>query len=302
MATLKTLTAGSVKFFLKNPATTAAFKNTTFSLIYPNSAFNNSTPVNLVTLSNENEIKPPTLIGAALFGDDASALNKVESTTAIFNTCAVGDYILFDNGGGPDDLQVLGQILTITTTGGDAYESVTLVKNSTFDSGATAVNIYILSLASVGTPFKVSEPFYMVVKNPNMSSARHDGILSIETLINAPNVDLFGYGGIRTINPTYFKFRKISKVHLADEGLDDTEIAAETNIMCTVTGVSTLSYQFQEPELDIADSDIPYWSVYEINPYGDSTTYIDKSTIYRIEIDNPLPFKAILVSGTTSTE
>jgi hypothetical protein len=300
MATLKT--TSSVKFFLKNPATTAAFKNTTFSSTYPNSNFNNSTPVNLVTLSNENEIKPPTLLGTALFGDDASALNKVESTTAIFNTCAIGDYILFNNGGGIDDLQVLGQILTIDTTGDDAYENVTLVKNSPFDSGATAVNIYILSLASVGTPFKVSEPFYMVVKNPNMSFSRHDGILSIEALINAPNVDLFGYGGIRTINPTYFKFRKISKVHLADEGLDDTEIAAETNIMCTVTGVSTLSYQFQQPELDIPDSAIPYWSVYEINPYGDSTTYIDKSTIYRIEVDNSLPFKAILVSGTTSTE
>lgn len=300
MATLKT--PSSVKFFLKNPATTAAFKNTTFSSTYPNSNFNNSTPVNLVTLSNENEIKPPTLLGTALFGDDASALNKVESTTAIFNTCAIGDYILFNNGGGIDDLQILGQILTIDTTGDDAYENVTLVKNSSFDSGATAVNIYILSLASVGTPFKVSEPFYMVVKNPNMSFSRHDGILSIEALINAPNVALFGYGGIRTINPTYFKFRKISKVHLADEGLDDTEIAAETNIMCTVTGVSTLSYQFQQPELDIPDSAIPYWSVYEINPYGDSTTYIDKSTIYRIEVDNSLPFKAILVSGTTSTE
>jgi hypothetical protein len=300
MATLKT--TSSVKFFLKNPATTAAFKNTTFSSTYPNNDFDNSTPVNLVTLSNENEIKPPTLLGTALFGDDASALNKVESTTAIFNTCAIGDYILFNNGGGIDDLQVLGQILTIDTTGDDAYENVTLVKNSPFDSGATAVNIYILSLASVGTPFKVSEPFYMVVKNPNMSFSRHDGILSIEALINAPNVDLFGYGGIRTINPTYFKFRKISKVHLADEGLDDTEIAAETNIMCTVTGVSTLSYQFQQPELDIPDSAIPYWSVYEINPYGDSTTYIDKSTIYRIEVDNSLPFKAILVSGTTSTE
>jgi hypothetical protein len=300
MATLKTPTA--VKFFLKNPATIAAFKNTTFSLTYPNNSFNNSTPVNLVTLSNENEIKLPTLLGTALFGDDASAPNKVESATAIFNTCAVGDYLLFNNGGGPDDLEVLGKIFEIDTTGGDAYESITLVKNSTFDSGATAVDIYRLSLASVGTPFKVDESFYMVVKNPDMTTGAHNGILSIEALINSPNTDLFGYGNIRTVNTTYFKFRKISNVHLADEGLDETAINSETNIMCTVTGVSTLSYQTQQPELNIPTSAIPYWSVYEINPYGDSTTYIDKSTMYRIELSNSIPFKEILITGSTSPE
>ncbi len=295
-------TPTSVKFFLKNGTTTAAFKTTPFSATYPNSSFNNSTPVNLVTLSNQNEIKPPTLLGTALFGTNASALNKVESATAIFNTCFAGDYILFNNGGGIDDLQVLGQILEIDTTGGDAYENVTLVKNSPFNSTSTPKNVYRLSLASVGTPFKVDEPFYMVIKNPDITSGLHNGILTIDAFVNAPNSDLFGYGGIKTINPSYFKFRKISKVHLADEGLDDTEIAAETNIMCTVTGISTYSEQTEPPLIDIPSGNVPYWSVYEVNPYGNSSTYIDKSTIYRIELSNSLPFKALITSGTIGSE
>lgn len=296
------LTPTSVKFFLKNPTTTAAFKNTPFSATYPNSTFNNTTPVNLTTLSNQHEIKPPTLLGTALFGTNATALNKVESTTAIFNSCFAGDYILFDNGGGLDDLQVLGQILEITTTGTDAYKKVTLVKNSPFNSTSTPKNVYRLSLTSVGTPFKVDESFYMVVKNPDITSTLHNGILTIDNLVNAPNSDLFGYGGIRTINPSYFKFRKISTVNLADEGLNATEIAAEINILCTVTGVSTLSEQTEPPQIDIPAGNVPYWSVYEINPYGNSSTYIDKSTMYRIELSNVLPFKAIITAGTIGAE
>jgi hypothetical protein len=124
----------------------------------------------------------------------------------------------------------------------------------------------------------------------------------MKKLINAPNSDLFGYGGIRTINPSYFKFRKISTVNLADEGLDDAEIAVEINILCTVTGVSALSEQTEPPQIDIPSGNVPYWSVYEINPYGNSSTYIDKSTMYRIELSNVLPFKAIITAGTIGAE
>jgi hypothetical protein len=68
-----------VKFFLVNSETTAAFTNNTFSGSFPNEVFNNTSPVNLTTLSNNYEIKPPVI----LTGDTEGATADISSAGVI---------------------------------------------------------------------------------------------------------------------------------------------------------------------------------------------------------------------------
>ena len=101
-----------VKYFVVNSTTTAAFTNNVFSEAYPNAAFDNPTPVNLVALSNNYEIKLPTLLQGSTEGGTADINSNGSITSAspnFFAPCAVGDY-LFVERGGIDALNMLGRI------------------------------------------------------------------------------------------------------------------------------------------------------------------------------------------------
>jgi hypothetical protein len=304
-----------VKYFVVNSTTTAAFTNNIFSESFPNESFNNTTPVNLTTLSANYEIKPPTLLQGSIEGataDISSSGVVTSASSGFFNSCGVGDY-LFVEDGGLDALNMLGKIaskqnnqeVTLENVPGNLiYTQPTILSPPVNNLDRT---IYHLSKNSPGLPFGENASFYMVIKNPDytLNSGLHDAIPYIDYTITSSSEDVFAYGGNQsgnsTVNPTYLAIVYISTLGNPTDGLTNTSISYTNTVPCTITPVSTLSQQFTTPsESDaISASDIPYWSVYLINPYGNTSSLLPKGTTYRIEIDREIPVKKLEITPVT---
>ena len=304
-----------VKYFVVNSTTTAAFTNNVFSEAYPNAAFDNPTPVNLVALSNNYEIKLPTLLQGSTEGGTAHINSNGSITSAspnFFAPCAVGDY-LFVERGGIDALNMLGRIAEKDNNIEIILESV---PQNVIYSGIAAnnqdVNIYHLSKNSPGLPFGENNSFYMVIKNPDYddedNTGLHNAIPFIDPTITSVSEDYFAYAGTtsgnNTINPTYFAIVSVSVVGDATNGITNGEVSYTNTIPCTITPVSTFSQQFTIPSVSdaISATDIPYWSVYLVNPYGNSSTLLPKNTTYRIEMDSDIPVKKLEISPVLPPE
>jgi hypothetical protein len=298
-----------VKYFVVNSTTTSAFTNNIFSESFPNEAFTSTTPVNLTTLSNSYEIKPPTLLEGSIEDATASISSSGVVTSAssgFFNGCGAGDY-LFVERGGLDALNMLGKIASKESSQQVTLESV---PQNVIYTGIAAnnedVNIYHLSKNSPGLPFGENASFYMVIKNPDYDDfdnrGLHNAIPYIDYTITSTSNDVFAYGGNTqgnsTVNPTYLAIVYISTLGNPTDGLTNTSISYTNTVPCTITPVSTLSQQFTTPsESDaISASDIPYWSVYLINPYGNTSSTLPKGTAYRIEIDSEIPVKKLEIT------
>jgi len=280
-------TFSTIKFFVKNAETTAAFIQNEFlgdegsPDAFPNASFTNTTPVNLPTLSSNYEIKFPVYLGTASVSTSSFTVTSDASPTNFLNAY-VGDYILYDNGSGTGDFRVLGKIATIA---GDD-ESVTLAKYPPITGGA--VPIYLLSKDANYSGFSAASNFYMVIKNADYTTAKHNGVLNIDSTINSAVSSVFAYGPSNTINPTYFSIRRISKTNIADESQIDSTLVPSTIIPITkyADGIFPIDGALEDQ--------IPYWSVYEINPYGSTSTNLNKNTLYRIDVpSNSLPSKKI---------
>lgn len=305
MAYLRTIE--NVKYFVVNSETTDAFTRT-FSESFPNANFNNATPVNLATLSNNYEIKPPTILGntegATATINSNGTIVPTNSTTnpTFFGPCEVGDY-LFVEDGGIDALNMLGRIATKNSA-----TSVTLEKapkNITYGTFGNNLNrtIYHLSKTSPGLPFGENASFYMVIKNPDYddgdNAEKHNAIPYIDPSISVVNEDVFAYGGTASgnniVNPTYLAIVYISQISEATNGLTNNGISYTNTIPCTITPISTLSQQLTQPPFGtvLTQSNIPRWSVYLVNPYGTDSTNLPKNTAYRIEVDTDIPVRKI---------
>ena len=296
-----------VKFFLKNTATTTAF-TTLFkggTSPYPLADFSD------VTASvGQYEVISPILLGIGWFGTAAPANNQVDNDGDFdfedsFSgyTPTVGDYILFDNGtDGDANLQVLGKISSINNTYNvtlDKVPTAAETSDTTGSGGNSYKNIYLFPKSVAGNSFLPGDNFYLVVKNPDYvdSSGNHDAVLNINTVVTTPTTDVFAYGTNRTANPTYFRTIQISQNAVVDSGLNTMELSGQANIASKVTAVSTYAQGSTSIGPINLDS-IPYWSVYEINPYGDTSSVFNKQTFYKIQIDESLPAKQItLVTG-----
>jgi hypothetical protein len=280
-------TFSTIKFFVKNAETTAAFTQNEFfgdegsPAPFPNASFTNTTPVNLPTLSANYEIKFPVYLGTASVNVSNYTVTSDASPTNFINA-QVGDYILYNNGSGTGDFRVLGKIATIA---GDD-ESVTLTKYPPL-TGAT-VPIYLFSKDANYSAFSAASNFYMVIKNADYTTANQDGVLNIDSTVNSAVSSVFAYGPSNTINPTYFSIRRISKTNIADESQIDS-----TLVSCSIIPLTKYA-NGQFPIDGVLEDQIPYWTVYEINPYGSTSTNLNKNTIYRIDVpSNSLPSKKI---------
>jgi hypothetical protein len=293
----------NVKFFVVNSETTAAFANNVFSETYPNLNFDNTSPVNLTTLSNNYEIKPPVFLGENTETATITSAGLVTSTeSGFFNTCVLGDY-LFAEDGGLDSLIMLGKIVNIISNTQVQLDGVP--PNITYTGLAannTDRNIYRLPKNSPGLPFKASDSFYMVIQNPDYddddNAGKHNAIPLINYLQPTAIADVFGYGGTVTgnnfLNMTYFAFVYLSNINDATHGLTNSQISYGSNsVPCTISPISTLSQQISEPVSPLSQSDIPYWSVYLVNPYGVGVSILPKNTSYKVEMSNNIPVKLI---------
>ena len=289
-------TFSDIRFFLKTPETTEAF-TTPFTgegaeEVYPTETFNNTSPINLISLAQNYQITFPTLLGAITFSNSSPT---VEGASGIFADVEIGDFILYktsaeDTGA----LKVLGKVANVV----DDTE-ITLTKNSPISSGGgITYNGYLFHKNNNVSAFNPTENFYMAVKNSDYSSSgSHNGVLNINTAATTASSGVFAYGGGRVINPTYFVIQRISK-----EGIPDERETSTVNLMCTIKGISTLSEPSMFPTTTIPTDTIPYWSIYEVNPLGDTSESLKKDTVYRINIPgNSLPSAQVVANTSVPT-
>ena len=299
-----------VKFFVVNNETTAAF-TTTFKggpSAYPNVDFNNTTPVNLTTLSANYEILPPVLLQGSIEGataDISSGGVVTSASSGFFNSCGAGDY-LFAEDGGTDALIMLGKIASKQSSTQVTLESApSNLSYSGISANNEDRNIYHLSKNSPGLPFKANQSFYMVIQNPDYTedSGLHDAIPYIDYGQTSPSTDVFAYGGTETgnniLNLTYFQLVFISALNNATAGLTNDDIVYNSgSVYCTISPISTLSQQTTAPLSGVSQDDIPYWSVYLVNPYGNSSSIMPKNTSYRLELAGNIPVRKLQISST----
>lgn len=281
-----------VRFFLKTPETTAAF-TTAFTgeggeEVYPTETFDNTSPVNLISLAQNYQIVFPTSLGTITV---STANATVTGASGIFDDVEIGDTILYrsdaeDTGA----LKVLGKVADVVSG-----TEITLTKNSPVSSSPTVYKGYLFHKNNNVSAFNPAENFYMVVKNSDYSdTGSHDGVLNINTSLTTASSGAFAHGTGRNVNSTYFVIQRISKENIPDERETST-----VNISCTIKGISTLSEPSMFPTTTIPTDTIPYWSVYEINPLGSTSENLKKDTVYRINIPgNSLP-SAQVVANTS---
>ncbi len=283
-----------VKFFLKNDITksafTAPFKGGANP--YPLEDFSD-----LDATIGQYEVIAPIFLGNALFSSSSDVVDSdgnFDFTDSFSGyTPAIGDYLLFDNGvDGDANLQVLGKILIIDTT-----DLVTLAKNPT--ATETSGDVYLFPKSVAGNAFAPGDNFYLAVKNPDYttSSGNHDAVLNINTAVTTATADVFAYGTNRTANPTYFRTIQISQNAVVDAGLTTGEIGDQVNIASKITAISTYA-QGSTVAGPLTLDNIPYWSVYEVNPYGDTSSVLNKQTFYKVQIDESLPAKQVTLVNT----
>lgn len=284
---LKTFT--DVRFFLKTPETTAAF-TTTFTgsgaeEVYPVAAFNNTSPIDLIALAQNYQVIFPTELGAVTTNSTTSVTS---GTSGAFDDVEIGDTILYRTSAeDAGALKVLGQVEDVISG-----TSLTLTKNSPI-TGTTQV-AYRFSKHNNTAGFNPADNFYMVVKNVDyvLDSADHDAVLNINTAATSTTANTFAWGPNRNVKTTYFTIDRISK-----EGIPDEREVTPVSIACTIKGVSTLSEPSMFPTTTIPTDTIPFWSVYEINPLGNTTEALRKNTIYRINIPtNSLPAAQVVAN------
>lgn len=296
-----------VKFFLKNTATTQAF-TTQFkagATPYPLEDFSD-----LNASIGEYEVIAPILLGIAWFGNAMSPnTNQVDNDgdfdftdSFLGYTPAVGDYLLFDNGvDGEANLQILGKIATINNSSNvtlDKVPTAATTSDTTGSGGNQYKSIYLFPKSVAGNAFLPGDNFYLVLKNPDYvdGSGNHDAVININSAVTTPTSSVFAYGTNRTANPTYFRTIRISQNAVVDAGLTTGEISSQTNIASKITPIS--SYSQGSTDIGPINSDlIPFWSVYEVNPYGDTSSVFNKQTFYKVQIDESLPAKQITIVG-----
>jgi hypothetical protein len=288
MPAFKTFT--DIRFFLKTPETTTAF-TTPFTgsgaeVVYPNENFNNTSPIDLIALAQNYQVVFPTELGAVT----TNSTTTVTGASGIFDDVEEGDSILYrtstEDAGA---LKVLGQVAEVVSG-----TEITLTKNAPI-TGTTQV-AYRFSKHNNTTGFNPADNFYMLVKNVDYvnDSENHDAVLNINTSATSTTSTTFAYGPNRTVKSTYFAIERISK-----EGLPDERESSPVSIMCTIKGISTLSEPSMFPTTTIPSNTIPYWSVYEINPLGNTSEVFRKNTIYRINVPtNSLPAAQITANTT----
>jgi hypothetical protein len=312
-------TYSDIRFFVKNAETTRAFAEKTFTgtvdgylqpdgttrIVYPNSTFNNTNTgaepfIDLPTLSTNYRITAPVYLGDGGIEDGAG--NIVTAVTLdMFEDIEVDTYILYRESGAStaDNLKVLGYVQTKTDDNEVILsENVPVILEGLeleLFSWTGPDNAEFLNTLN----FNFQDSFYMVVKNVDYtaSSGNHDAVLLIDVdrtstnYTNSPQP--FAYSADRIINPTYFSIERITKVYKPTT-LEETVVT----VPCTIKGISKWSEKSMFDTLtSVPTNKIPFWSVYEITPYGTSTTHLDMNTFYRVTINDSLPSSKVAATA-----
>ena len=302
-------TYADIKFFVKNAETTKAFAEKEFTgseatIPYPNANFNNENTgvepfIDLPNLSTNYELKAPTYLGTGtVIG------NIVTGYSSIFTNVSINTYLLYRDSdlspsflGEESNLKVLGYVQTKTSNTVVVLSEAVSVELETLDleifTWTGANNAQFLNTLN----FNFRDSFYMVVKNANYTSSNHDAVLLIDVdrtstnYTNSPQP--FAYSANKIINPNYFSIERITKVYNPS-----TEEETVVTVPCSIKGISKWSEKsMYETLTSVPLVKIPFWSVYEITPYGASTTRLNMNTFYRVTINDTLPSSRVYATA-----
>jgi hypothetical protein len=289
MAALKNF--NTIRYFVKNAITTSAFNQTFLGssngtgIAYPwDNLDSDSRFTDIVT---NYEIKFPTLLTGNCTLTNASTTVTAVSPATPFTSAVAGDYLLYDDGSGIDNLKVLGVIASKTTSA-----VVVLAKPAVVTTNAYPV--YLLKKGGASVGFKADSSFYILVKSTSFAggtSTLRDAVLwlntplSYDTPAEATAAPALGWGPNSPVNLNadgFFNFFAISKTNAADEPL---AVIDETDIPCTIKRVSGFANSGNIP----TTTDFPYWVAYEINPFAESSLALNKKTTFKIQFSEDLP-------------
>jgi len=286
MAEIKNFT--EIRYFVKNSTTTAAFAQTFIgSSTGEGAAYpwdNLDTDTRFTNIINNYEMKFPTLLtGNCTLTDESDTVTAVSPATPFLNA-AVGDYLLYDDGSGIDNLKVLGVIETKTSSSVVVLAKPAVVTTDDYP-------VYILKKGGASVGFKANSSFYLLVRTSSFGALR-DGVIWLSAPGTHGTPDLataepsLGWGGSTgvpvNVNPEYFNFYEISVSNAADEPLIPI---VETDIPCSIKRISGYA---NSGNFDNTDQ-YPYWVAYEVNPFADSSVSLDKKTTFKVQFSEDLP-------------
>lgn len=292
-----------IRFFIKNSETKKAFVDTSFTgtangylqddgvtkIIYPNENFDNSIGdapyIDLPYLSDAYELKIPEFLDNGGVGEDGFTVTGLSDC---FANVPIDTYLLYritDSNIDLNGLKVLGYIQSKTSDSEVVLSSLapeeTQGESLELFSWTGELNAEDLSVLN----FKFQDSFYMVVRNADYTTGNHDAVLQIDTSKTSANYTTypqpFAYSPDKILNPNYFTLQRISK---SKDPL--TPEMSVVNIPCSIKGVSKWSEkELIDNTLSINSNNVPFWSVYEINPNSVPNQHLDKKTFYRLTIN-----------------
>ena len=292
-----------IRYFVKNATTTTAFAQTFvgsadgLAPAYPMDDLDFDT--RFTDIINNYEIKGPiALANTCTLTDEDATVTATSGTPFTTMDAKAGDYLLYDDGAGFENLKVLGVIATPTT---GATNTVELANPAIIDTNGP-YTVYYIKKGSASVGFKANSPFYILVKSSTFGSSLRDGVLwlstpgthSSEALASAdPSLGWGGGPGIPVnINTDgYFNFFAISEPNAAD--IPAIPIV-ETDIPCTIKRVS---FYYNAGSNFVNTDNYPYWVAYEINPYGDSSSSLTKKTTFKVQLSEDLPAGQLSLTG-----
>ena len=285
-----------IRYFVKNSTTTAAFAQTFVGSTsgegeaYPWDDLDSDS--SFTSIINNYEMKFPTILLDGVTPVNCTLTDGSKIVTALdgtpFNTVNAqkGDYLLYDDGDGIDNLKVLGVIETKI-----AGDEVELAKNAVIDTNDD-YPVYILKKGGASVGFKANSSFYLLVRSSSFTEGLRDGVIWLSapgTHANPTSATAepsLGWGGGTNVpvnvNPEYFNFYEISVSNAADEPLIPI---VETDIPCSIKRISGYTNGGNFANTD----QYPYWVAYEVNPFANSSVSLDKKTTFKVQFSEDLP-------------
>jgi hypothetical protein len=241
-----------------------------------------------------------TANGIKYLSDGTNWINKgaYDFIGGLSSPLVAGDYIFYGppDASDPNDLLIAGKIDTISTTAFGTDSStlrITLEKSSGVSDDLVDLYYYRKSWNGKNIPVDVTEGFYILIgveQNTNIgaTSNRRTVYPWLDPFAPATNSSNNQIVNTSTGNKTAFtdliRIRRISKKYISDENRTTDE-----TIPCTIKRTNVFDPGTVADSYFSSTDAFPYWCAYFVNPYGGSSSKLDKGSTYIIEINEMLP-------------
>ena len=221
----------------------------------------------------------------------------------------VGDMLFY--GDDPNNLRVAGKILNVYNPGDDEYtqgKRYKLSKDNEPDmvglSNYQDIYYYRSDWNGKNIPVDVTEGFYVLigVEISNGQRINYPYLNTNSTTSSTSSSQIVNPGTGNIAFTDLIRVRRISEKYKYDQDRLSEGDETQEIIPCTVK--RTNSIKTQVVQIDPVNktngmvafpttSDFPHWVSYFVNPYGETSDMLLKSTVYTIEINEMLPYFSI---------